>query len=137
MASSRFSTRRPSHELFEGRLPQGLGHQPVQTGLDGLFLRWRIVHEGDAHPGGKVLAGLPGLHDPPNDSPKDQRLSESGGADGEAQHRSHFERTMRSDECPTSADVVRVVRQQGVEAIIFDGQLDRRPGGFSTIAVLG
>jgi len=90
-----------------------------------------IEYELDAHAGRAVRTGLAGFDDPPNHPPKQDRVPELGRPNREGEHSSLGEGPRRADEGPTSADVVGVVRQEGVEAIVVDRQLDAGPTRFS------
>jgi hypothetical protein len=75
---------------------------------------------------------LLGVDDPADHSAQHDRLAELRGSNRKGQHSSYAEGTICPNEGPTSTDVVCVIRQQGIQAVVFDWQFERRPARFST-----
>jgi len=123
-----------SHELFEGRGSKRSDHQAVQASFERFSMPGRVINECNAHSRGPPRAGLAGVDDPPNHPAKHDRLAELRGSNREGQHSSHIWGTICPNEGPTSTDVVCVIRQQGVQAVVFDRQFERSPARFSTFA---
>ncbi len=114
----------PSEQLVVDHRAKAADHQLLDVVRDSLSFGLRPPHETDAHARLLAFGRLRRFDDPLHPTSKWQRLFEAWNVEFEDEFGADREWLFCSDERATTTDVLRVIRKERVQPLVFDTQLD-------------